>query len=288
VRPLAGIGVGVRKPFVRALLETARRVDWLEVTPENWVFFGGKARRLLEACAERWPVVSHSVSLDIGGDGPLDPTFLGAIAALQRRLDAPWWSDHLCWSAIGGRPLHDLLPLPFTEEAARHVAGRVAQAQERVGAPLLLENATFYASMPGGTMDEAAFLGEVVASAGCDLLLDVNNVYVNSRNHGFDARAFIDRMPLDRVRELHVAGHTQKDGVVIDTHIGPVIDPVWDLYRYTLGRAGRLIPTLVEWDNEIPPLDTVLDEVDRARAYGEAALAGPSGPSVPAGPGRVR
>ena len=276
MRELSGIGVGLRKPFARALLERegeARRVDWLEITPENWVFFGGRARRMLDACAERWPIVSHSVSLDIGGDGPLDPVFLDAVAGLNRRLDAPWWSDHVCFSGLGGRPLHDLLPLPFTEEVVDHVAARVRQAQERVEAKLLLENATFYAFMPGCTMDEAAFLRAVIERSGCDLLLDVNNVYVNSQNHGFDPRAFLDAMPLDRVRQLHVAGHSHVKGVIIDTHIGPVIDPVWDLYRYTLQRAGRLIPTLIEWDNEIPPLGQVLDELDLARKHAAVALA---------------
>ena len=276
MRELSGIGVGLRKPFARALLESAPdgRVDWLEITPENWVFFGGRARRTLDACAERWPIVSHSVSLDIGGEGPLDPVFLEAVQELNHRLGAPWWSDHVCYSGLRGRPLHDLLPLPFTEEAVDHVAARVLLAQQRVEAKLVLENATFYAFMPGCTMDEAAFLGAIVERSGCDLLLDVNNVYVNGQNHGFDPRAFIDAMPLDRVRQLHVAGHTLVDEVIIDTHIGPVIDPVWDLYRYTLQRAGRLIPTLVEWDNELPALGLVLDEVDRARAHAAAALAG--------------
>ena len=279
MRELSGIGVGLRKPFAQALLEReaeAGRVDWLEITPENWVFFGGRARQTLDACAERWPIVSHSVSLDIGGEGPLDPIFLEAVHALNRRLEAPWWSDHVCYSGLRGRPLHDLLPLPFTEEAADHVAARVREAQRRVEAKLVLENATFYAFMPGCTMDEGAFLRTVIERSGCDLLLDVNNVYVNSRNHGFDPRAFIDAMPLERVRQLHVAGHSHVKGVIIDTHIGPVIEPVWELYRHTLRRAGRLIPTLVEWDNEIPPLEVVLAELDTARAHAAAAL-GPAG-----------
>jgi uncharacterized protein (UPF0276 family) len=153
----------------------------------------------------------------------------------------------------------------------------VRDAETRVGAPLLLENATFYAHMPGCTMDEGAFLRAVCEASGCGLLLDVNNVYVNSQNHGFDARAFLDAVPLERVRQLHVAGHTLMDGVIIDTHIGPVIDEVWALYRHVLARAGRLIPTLIEWDQEIPPLDRVLDEVDRARAEAAAALASATG-----------
>ena len=271
---IAGIGLGLRKPFAAALLESERLVDWLEVTPENWVFFGGHARRLLDACAERWPLVPHSVSLDVGGSGALDPVFLDAVAGLVQRADAPFWSDHLCYSSLHGRPLHDLLPLPFTQEAAMHAARRARQAQDRVGAPLVLENATYYSLMPSAEMDEAAFLCAVAGQTGCKLLLDVNNVFVNSKNHGFDPYGFIDRMPLAQVAQLHVAGHTQREDLVIDTHIGPVPDAVWDLYRYTLRRAGRLIPTLVEWDAEIPALDVVLDEVDRARAHAAAALAG--------------
>lgn len=271
-RTISGIGVGLRRPFAADLLRTQRRVDFLEVTPENWVCFGGERRRLLSACMERWPAVSHSVSLSIGGPDPLDPAFLGALSDLCATMAAPFFSDHLCYSTVAGAQLHDLLPLPFTEEAVSHTAARVAEAQERVGLPLVLENATFYAHMPGGTMDEANFLCAVLSDADCGLLLDVNNVYVNGKNHGFDPRGFIDRLPMDRVVQLHMAGHTVKEDVIIDTHIGPVIDEVWDLYRYTLRRAGRLVPTLIEWDQDIPPLDDVLDEVDRARAHAAAAL----------------
>lgn len=281
---IAGIGLGLRKPFAAALLESGRKVDWLEVTPENWVFFGGRARRLLDACAERWPLVPHSVSLDVGGLGPLDPVFLDAVAGLVKRTGAPFWSDHLCYSSLHGRPLHDLLPLPFTQEAVEHAALRARQSQDRVGAPLVLENATYYSVMPGSVMDEAAFLTAAVEQSGCRLLLDVNNVYVNGQNHGFDPYAFIDRLPLAQVAQLHVAGHTHREELIIDTHIGPVPDPVWDLYRYTLRRAGRLIPTLVEWDAEIPALDVVLDEVDRARAHAAAALADLPGTTAPAAP----
>jgi uncharacterized protein len=269
---IGGIGVGLRRPFAADLLRSTRRVDFLEITPENWVAYGGARRRLLDECLERWPAVPHSVSLSIGGPDPLDGAFLRAVRQLAQRSEAPFFSDHVCYSTALGRQLHDLLPLPFTEEAVAHVAARAQEAQERVGLPLVLENATFYAHMPGGTMDEADFLRAILEHAGCGLLLDVNNVYVNAKNHGFDPRAFIDRLPLDRVRQLHMAGHTVKGDVIIDTHIGPVIEDVWSLFRYTLARAGRLIPTLVEWDQEIPALDVVLDEVDRARAEARAAL----------------
>lgn len=274
----SGIGVGVRTSFAEGLLSTSRQVDWLELVPENWMFYGGARRKLLDRLAERFVLVPHSVSLDVGGAGPLDSTFLDALRALVDRLDAPCFSDHVCYSSVDGRPLHDLLPLPFTVEAAALVGERGREAAAKVGRPLVLENATFYAHMPSGPegLDEARFLTECLSRAGAELLLDVNNVYVNSKNHGYDARAFIDRLPLERVRYVHLAGHTlQPDGVILDTHIGPVIDDVWALYRYTLAKAGRALPTLIEWDAEIPPLDVVLDEVDRARAELKAAGVAP-------------
>ncbi len=278
MKKLEGIGIGVRTPFASELLTTRRQVDWLEFIPENWMFYGGKKRRLLRELAERFTLVPHSVSLNVGGLDPLDPRFLDGLAALTREVDSPLFSDHVCFASTAGRPLHELLPLPFTEEAAAVVGQRAKEAAARVGLPLVLENATFYAHMPvaddEGRLDEASFMRACLAQGDATLLLDVNNVYVNSKNHGFDARAFIDSMPLEQVTYLHLAGHTTQDEVIIDTHIGPIIDDVWALYRYTLARAGRLVPTLIEWDQDIPPLDVVLDEVDRARDEARRALGG--------------
>jgi uncharacterized protein (UPF0276 family) len=271
-RAIQGVGIGLRLDYAEELLKTQRQVDFIEVVPENWVRFGGKRRRLLEAAAERWPAVPHSVSLSIGGEDPLDEGFVEAVGGLCCQLRAPFYSDHLCYSAVNGGQLHDLLPLPFTQEVVEHVVRRVGQVQDRLEVPLVLENATFYAHMPGAQMDEAEFLCRVLEGADCGMLLDVNNVYVNGRNHGFDPVAFVDRLPLQRVRQIHLAGHTVEDEAIIDTHIGPIIDPVWDLYRHTLARAGRMIPTLIEWDQEIPPVDGVLDEVDRAREHAARAL----------------
>ena len=272
VRELSGIGLGLRRQFAQTLLDDLDPgVDWIEITPENWMFYGGRHARLIDAVAERWPMSPHSVSLNVGGIEPLDEVFLSATSRLVRQLRAPFFSDHLCYSSAGGGPVHDLLPLPFTHEAVEHSARRARESQARVGSPIVLENATFYSFMPGAQMDEAAFLAATVEAADCGLLLDVNNVYVNAQNHGFDPKAFIDRMPLARVRQLHVAGHTLIGDTIIDTHIGPVIDPVWDLYDYTIRKAGRLIPTLVEWDQDIPELPVVLQEVQRARAIARAA-----------------
>jgi len=273
---IGGVGVGLRRPYATELLERAEnlagRVDWIEVTPENWLRYGGARRRLFEQAIECFPGVPHSVSLSIGGTDDLDGTLIDAIGELCDRWGAPWWSDHLCYSSVAGAQLHELLPLPFNEEVIEHVARRAERVQAACGVPLVLENATYYAAMPGGTMDEASFLVGAVESADCGLLLDVNNVWVNSLNHGTDPEAFIDRMPMDRVLQIHVAGHTRFDHVVIDTHIGPVSEPVWRLYRRAIARAGRFVPTLIEWDQDIPPLDRVLEEVDRARIEAGRAL----------------
>ncbi|HRI50973.1 MAG TPA: DUF692 domain-containing protein [Pseudomonadota bacterium] len=271
-KQIAGIGVGLRREYAKELACTERQIDFIEVMPENWVCFGGRRRQQLEACVERFPSVTHSVSLNIGGMDPLDGELLDATSALLKRLEAPFFTDHVCYSSVRGQPISDLLPLPFTREVIEHTAARIVAARERVGCPLALENATFYSHMPGAEMDEASFLCQLLEAGDCGMLLDVNNVYVNSQNHGFDARAFIDRMPLDRVWQLHLAGHTLVDDTIIDTHIGPIIEPVWDLYRYTLRRARRLIPTLIEWDQDIPSFDAVVDEVDRARAAAQQAL----------------
>jgi uncharacterized protein (UPF0276 family) len=271
-RPLEGIGIGVRTPWASELLTTSRRVDWLEVVPENWAFYGGKKRKLLHALAEKFTVVPHSVSLNVGGLDALDARFLEALGTLVKETRAPLFSDHVCYASTHGRPLHELLPLPFTHEVVELVGKRGKEAAERVGAPLVLENATFYAHMPGGELDESGFLRACLEAADAKMLLDVNNVYVNSKNHGFDARAFIDTLPLERVSYLHLAGHTKQDDVIIDTHIGPIIDDVWSLYRYVIAKAGRALPTLIEWDQDIPALDVVLDECDRARDEARKAL----------------
>jgi uncharacterized protein (UPF0276 family) len=267
-----GIGVGLRREFIREILKTERQVDWLEIVPEQWMASGGRQARLLSDCLERWTIVPHGTSLSIGGPDPLDESYLAEMNALLDRVKPPIWSDHICYATVGGVYTHELLPLPFTNEAADHTIGRIQALQSRVEVPLVFENATFYAHMPGGTMDEATFLKLILEEADCGMLLDVNNVYVNSRNHGFDPRAFLDRMPYERVRQIHVAGHTRTKDLIIDTHTGPIIDEVWALYRYALEKAGRLIPTLIEWDNEIPPLDAVLDELDLARRHAADAL----------------
>jgi uncharacterized protein (UPF0276 family) len=267
------VGVGLRKRYADELLQISQgALDFLEITPENWLFFGGTRERTWQALAEKWPTYSHSVSLSVGGLDAYDPPLLDALSRLHARTHAPFFSDHLCYSSIDGKPTHDLLPLPFDEETAVHVVARIVELEQRVGLPFLIENATYYARMRGSTWSETEFIATILRESGCGMLLDVNNVYVNAKNHGEDPRAFIDAMPMQQVRQMHVAGHTLEDGVIIDTHIGPVIDDVWALYRYATTRAGRAVPTTIEWDQEIPELAVVMRDVERARAEQKAAL----------------
>lgn len=264
-----GVGIGLRRELFDALPATARPLDWVEIIPENFLTLGGRPRRVLRACAERWPVLPHGVGLNVGGPDPLDLEYVEALSALLAELDAPFFSDHLCYSRLGGIYLHDLLPLPFAEAAVEHVVPRVREVKARLGRPFLLENPSYYARMPGQTLDEAAFLRAVLEEADCGMLLDLNNVYVNAQNHGYDPYAFLDALPLERVGQIHLAGHTVKPEVIIDTHADRVCDPVWALYRYTLERTGK-VSTLIEWDQDIPSLEAVLDEADKARAIHDA------------------
>jgi uncharacterized protein len=259
-----GVGIGLRREFYSRLPETSRPLDWVEIIPENFLTLGGRPQRALDACRERWPVLPHGVALNVGGPDPLDADYLAGLQALVERVDAPFFSDHLCYTRLGGAHLYELLPLPFCAEAVEHVVPRVREVQARVGRPFLLENPSYYARMPGGSLAEADFLRHVVEEADCGLLLDVNNVYVNACNHGYDPRAFVDALPLERVGQIHLAGHEQRPEVLIDTHGAPVRDEVWSLYRHVLERTGP-VPTLIEWDQDIPSLEAVLDEADRAR-----------------------
>jgi len=274
VRALAGIGLGLRHEFLEDLQNTTRAIDFLEIVPEMWL--RPSQRGWLEPVADRWPVVPHSIHLSIGGPDPIDAQFVCVINEIVRRLDAPFYSDHLCYSSVGGLQTGELLPLPFSDEAIDHVVARCRELAGMLEVPLVLENPTYYSVMPGSTMDEAVFINRILDEADCGMLLDVNNVYVNARNHGYDAHAFIDRMPLDRVRQIHLAGHLhdRQLDTLVDNHGSAVVDDVWALYRYTLAKAGWLIPTIIEWDNNLPTLDRVIDEVDRAREHAAVALAG--------------
>ncbi len=235
----------------------------------------GRPLYFLDQIAERYPIVMHGVSLSIGGTDELDADYLAGLVALRKRCRALWVSDHLCWTGIAGHNTHDLLPMPYTEEALRHTAARIRKVQDVLGAPLILENPSSYVEFAGSTMKEWEFLRALSEEADCGILLDVNNVYVSGYNHGFDPEVYLDAIPFERVVQMHVAGHTNEGTHIVDTHIGPVIDPVWDLAREAYGRSPQA-SILLEWDAEIPPFEEVYGEAQKA-----AAFAGP-GPNMTA------
>ena len=263
--PLLGAGIGLRKQHFRELGKTQLPVGWLEIVPENFMNFGGFPQAVLDQVARRWPIISHGVNLSIGSCDALNEEYVDKLQAVLKRTRALWYSDHLCFTSVGGEYFHDLIALPFSNEAVDHVVARVRQLKKKINLPFLLENPSYYVQMPGAQMDEARFITRVLEESDCGMLLDVNNVYVNSRNHGYDAREFIRRLPLGRVAQIHMAGHLDRGDVVIDTHEGPIIDPVWDLYEFTLQEMGRPVSTLIEWDTNVPPLAEVVEEAVHAQ-----------------------
>jgi uncharacterized protein len=263
--PALGHGIGLRPPHYAAVLEERPPIDWLEVITENFLGEGGNPRRVLRAVRERYPVVLHGVSLSLGSVDPLDERYLDRLAALAAEVEPAWISDHLCWSSFGGHTGHDLWPLPFTEEALEHVAARVRRVQDRLGRRILVENVSSYVTFPSSSVSEHEFLAALAVRADCGLLLDVNNVYVSARNHGSSAEDFLAGIPVERVGQFHLAGHSDHGTHLLDTHDHPICDPVWDLYRRAVERFGPLA-TLIERDDDIPPLADVVAESQRAAA----------------------
>lgn len=245
-------------------------LDWLEVLSENYLVGGGRPLYMLDRLRERYPMTLHGVSLNIGGTAPLDTDYLQSLKRLAARIDARSISDHLCWTGHGGVNLHDLLPLPYTDEALRHVVARVRQAQDVLGRQIMLENVSSYLTYTASCMSEWEFLREVAIGADCLVLLDVNNVYVSAHNHGFAAKTYLDALPRERVAQFHLAGHSRQGRFLIDTHDAPVPPPVWALYREAVQRFGAR-PTLIERDDAIPPLPELLAELRQARAYATRA-----------------
>ncbi len=261
---VAGVGIGLRRPLYDSLVATERKLDFLELIPENFVSIGGWRRRMLNGVRGRWPLLVHGVSLSIGGPDPLNLEYISGLKALLDEIDAPFYTDHLCYASAHGIQFHDLLPLPFTDEAVHWVAGRTRELANRIERPVLLENISYYAEMPGSALSEGEFVRGVLEEADAGLLLDVNNVYVNARNHGRDPRQALLDLPLERTRQIHLAGHQVEGDILLDDHGSAVIEPVWELFRLAVERTGA-VPTLIEWDNNIPPLDRVIDEADSAR-----------------------
>ena len=271
----AGVGLGLRVRHLDDFVagQADGRVDFIEISPENFMHRGGKSPAALAQIAEHHPVITHGLMMSLGGAGPFDPDYMDELRAFIARHRPPWHSDHLCFSALDGAVLHDLLPVPFSTATARRTAARVAEARDRLDIPMAVENISWYAQMGEGGLDEADFITEVLDRADCGLLLDVNNCFVNARNHGFDVQDWIEKIPLERVWQIHIAGHERyDDDLWVDTHGAPVHDRVHELLAWVIERVGP-VPVLLERDNNIPPLPELLREVDQVRATYERGLA---------------
>jgi uncharacterized protein len=266
--PDLGFGIGLRTVHFDHILQHRPKIDWFEILSENYLDTGGRPLWILDQIAERYPVVLHGVSLNVGSKDPIDYEYLRKLKALDKRIGARWVSDHLCWTGVSGLNVHDLLPMPYTDESLRYTIERIKTIQDYLERPIALENASTYLEFSVSTWKESDFIATMAEEADCGILLDVNNVYVSSFNHGFDPKAYIDKIPADRVIQIHLAGHTHKGTYILDTHSDYVIDTVWDLYRHTYRRMGG-ISTLLEWDASIPEFDIVHAEALKARQYRE-------------------
>lgn len=262
--PALGFGLGLRTEHYNTILETKPKIDWFEALSENYMIPGGKPLHYLDRIRADYPIVMHGVSLSIGSTTPFEQDYLRDLKKLADRIEPAWISDHLCWTGVHGQNIHDLLPLPYTEETVKHVVERVKIVQDYLGRQLLLENVSSYASYIDSSMTEWEFINAIAEQADCLLLLDVNNIYVSSYNHRFDPKAFIDGVPAKRVQQIHLAGHQNNGDYIIDTHDAPVIDPVWDLYGYAISQLGQ-VSTMIERDDNIPAFEELVKELDIAR-----------------------
>jgi uncharacterized protein len=268
--PSLGFGLGLRTAHYEEILAGRPKVDWFELLTENYLVPGGKPLHYLDRIRAEYPVVMHGVSLSIGSTDPLDAAYVEALKALAARVEPLWISDHLCWTGVQGRNTHDLLPIPYTEEALAHIVGRVLAVQEILGRRILLENVSTYVTYADSALTEWDFLAELARRADCLILLDVNNIYVSAYNHGFDPERYLAGIPHGRVQQIHLAGHSNCGDHIIDTHDADVIDPVWDLYAKAITRFGP-VSTMIERDDRIPPLAELVTELDRARSVAGTA-----------------
>jgi uncharacterized protein len=266
-----GFGVGLRRPHYLHVLDNHPRMDWFEVTSENFMVEGGRPIEIIEEVRSQYPIVMHGVSLSIGSTDPLNLSYLKQLGMLARRFQPAWVSDHLCWTGVGGRNLHDLLPLPYTEETVGHVAGRIKQVQELLERPILIENISSYLEFTSSRLAEWEFLTAVAEEADCGILLDINNIFVNAFNHRFDPVRYIDSVPTKRVIQFHLAGHSDYGTYLLDTHDEPIRPEVWALYEHAVRRFGR-ISTLIEWDDNIPDFEVLAELADEACRRCESAL----------------
>lgn len=265
---IAGTGIGLRSPHIREVLESWPAVPWFEILADNHTAAGGPIAAQLTAIRERYPITLHSVGLSLGSTDPLDQDYLAMLKGMLERYEPAWLSDHLCFSSLDGTHYHDLLPLPYTEEAVQHAADRIVRVQDYLGQSILIENVSTYLTYAHSTLTESAFLAEVCTRADCDLLLDINNVYVNEFNHGCSGIDYLDELPLQRVREIHLGGYEDKGDFLLDAHNHTVSAPVWALYRECMRRIPNT-PTLVEWDNDIPDFAVLQREAARAQAIAD-------------------
>jgi len=270
-RPYLGYGLGLRTDHYEDVLNDKPAVDWFEILSENYMVDGGKPLYYLDKIRENYPMVMHGVSMSIGRVEPLNRDYLKQLKALIERVQPAWFSDHLCWTGVDGINLHDLMPLPYTEEAIQHVVDRVNQVQDFIGRRMLLENVSSYITYSDSQISEWEFLSEIAQRADCLILLDINNIYVSAYNHNFDPINYLEAIPTERVYQFHLAGHTQEENLIIDTHDHPIADPVFDLYARAVARFGR-VSTMIERDDNIPPLAELLEELAQVRAIGEQQL----------------
>lgn len=268
--PKLGIGLGLRRDLASETLQHKAQIGFLEFVPENYMGVGGRAQEVLKKAASAFPLISHGVNLSIGSTDDLNFDYLRQLKTLLDEYNIPWFSDHLCFTSVEGSYLHDLLPVPFSKSCAKHIIERVKRVQDFVGRPFLLENISFYMYLPGSDMLEGEFVTEILEKADCGLLLDVNNVYVNAVNHLFDAQTFIDTLPLERVVQIHIAGHKKGKELVIDTHGAPIIEPVYKLLDYVL-RKTSVHGILLERDQNFPEFEEILSEIQQIRKIAEKA-----------------
>ncbi len=272
-KPMLGFGLGLRTDHYQTIIDEHPEVDWFEVISENYMVPGGKPLYFLDRVRESYPMVMHGVSLSIGSTDPLDREYLTQLKTLAERIQPVWISDHLCWTGVRGQNMHDLLPLPYTEESISHVVDRVKQVQDFLGRRLMLENLSSYVTFRQSDMTEWEFLSEIANRADCLILLDVNNIYVSSINHSFEPVDYIRGIPAERVWQIHIAGHTTNESgaIMIDTHDMPVKDAVWDVYADAMSELGP-VSTMIERDDNIPALDELLDELSTARRICESVV----------------
>jgi uncharacterized protein (UPF0276 family) len=266
-----GFGLGLRAQHYDEILNGSPTIDWFEVISDNYMIPGGQPLRILDRIRARYPVVMHGVSLSIASTAPPDFEYLGNLRELAQRVEPKWISDHLCWTGVHGKNLHDLLPFPYTREALDHVVSRVQLVQDFLGRALVLENVSTYVQFSNSEMTEWEFLSELSRRSGCWLLFDVNNVYVSAFNHGYDPLTFLEGIPSDRVVQFHMAGHSHMGTHIVDTHDHPVCEDVWELYAAALKRFGW-VSTIIERDDHIPPLDEIMVEVERTREMARRVL----------------